>query len=445
MRSSQGKSAPGGLSRSVVTHAKKKSTTALSLKRPGWSRASMSASAGGAAGNSHVALRPGKLATLALLAPFALTGCVPSEDGFSGIESLGGTLALPTASLVQSDTLAGRVERAGDYDLFDIGPVGTGDVWQIGAADLLPQTAVVVALFDQDYNLLQRAFLNGNVTLNHMIRYETGNLIVGVMAPPGARGDYRLALRQGATQSPPAPQPALVWLNFSGATGLRVNSRSGQSFGPFDAAQLGPAYAGMTAHVKAAILEAVRADYAEYNVTILSSDEAPAPEAPHSTIHFGGYDPGLLGLADSVDEYNATPSQNAVIYVQTFEGFSVMRLSAEEMGLMIANVTSHELGHLLGLYHTSQPDDVMDTTGSAWDLASNQAFRRASLESSVFATGWSDSPRRLEATVGRNPHPAARSKAPSASQLQRSIWLQQFIHGELRGRCGTCRHVETGE
>jgi hypothetical protein len=213
----------------------------------------------------------------------------------------------------------------------------------------------------------------------------------------------------------------------------------------FDAADLGEPYAGATEAVKAAIVAAMREDYAGYNVTVLSSDDGPPPtNGAYATLHFGGYDTRLLGLADNVDQYNADRWQNAIIYVGSFADFSVMGLDAEEMGQMVGNVASHEFGHLLGLFHTSLPEDIMDTTGTAWDLAGDQSFLRGPLEQSVFPVGYENSPQRLAETVGVKPgaKKSDLSKNWNDPRMRRKLALRALVRDELRSRCGTCLHLD---
>ena len=61
--------------------------------------------------------------------------------------------------------------------------------------------------------------------------------------------------------------------------------------------------------------------------------------------------------------------------------------SADEIAQAIANVASHELGHLLGLNHTEDTDGVMDITASANRLMQDQDFLRSPLEQHVFTIG----------------------------------------------------------
>lgn len=239
----------------------------------------------------------------------------------------------------------------------------------------------------------------------------------------------------------PTPRPQVVYVNFAGGSNVKVHRKDATSFPPFDAEMLGSDYAGATDIIKAEILAALREDFAGYHVIVMSSDEGPPPAGPYSTLHFGGSDPRLLGLADNVDQYNTQLQQNAIIYVKSFEDFSVMRLSDIEIARMVGNVASHECGHLLGLFHTREVSDLMDTTGSAWDLAAAQAFARAELETSVFPFGFANNPRRLEDAVGRHPvDPAA--KAAITAKAMRFKELRSLVAEELRHRCGTCLHLD---
>jgi hypothetical protein len=340
-------------------------------------------------------------------------------------------------------TVTGAVS-AGEYALVELGTVATGSRWRVaGATGQLHGHTFLLTLFNSDYELLQRQLVSSSTALEHVVRADT-TLYLGI-APAfgGSGGDYGFTVSALSDVAAPAPARATVYLNFAGGDNVRVQSRGPYALTPFDAADAGAAYAGLSDTMKAAIMAAVREDYAAYDVVVCSSDDGP-PVAPCAILQFGGYDSALLGLADNVDQYNVNPGQAAIIYVESFRDFEIMQLTATEMGQMIGNVASHEFGHLLGLFHTRLPSDVMDTTGTAWDLAENQTFQRADLEASVFPFGSENCPRRLGEVVGWAPavknNSLAKTREPGTMQGKPAV--RALARDALRGRCGTCLHLD---
>lgn len=409
--------------------------------------------------------------TLACAALFA--GCTQQPDDLPTAEALGAVLGITTSAeeassdaspdtAAQSETrtldeedlpgprydalrVRGAVRAVGEYRLFDLGAADAGDEWVV-TDEGGTRGAFVVVLFDAGFNLLRRSYVGAQAALRHVVREATPHVYIGVMTPAlgGGGGEFDFLATRQAGQVIPPPNRQVVWLNFAGGRGVLVHRSPPLEFDAFHGAVIDEAYAGQTEELKAAIVDVVRADYAPFDVTILTSDESPRPSDPHSVVHFGGAEGGLLGLADSVDAYNREPAQTAVIYVGSFAPYRNMGLSAAQMGVMIGNVASHELGHLLGLYHTKDPADVMDTTGTAWQLADTQTFARAPLEESVFAVGLADSPMLLAHGVGLNPTPMA-AKASAARRLSaipRLAAIRRASAIALRHGCGTCAHLD---
>jgi hypothetical protein len=357
--------------------------------------------------------------TIALLLPLA--GCNPQyaapDEGLLGAAAVvadGGdanSAAVPAAKSVAGRTatsISGSVLGSGNYQLYDLGAAVVGDEWSVALTSASASDAFIAVLLDADNDLLMRTRISAHAPLQHIVRRDTPHLFLGVTPTAGSGGGdfrYTVSLEPGVAVPPPMTQT--VYLNFAGGQGVYVQSRGPISFGVFDAAVLGAIYSGQTQQVKDVIVATMRERYALYEVEFLTSDDGPPPaDGQYSAVHFGGYDNVLLGLADGVDMYNEVPAQDAIIYVERFAPYQVMELTTEEIGVMIGNVASHELGHLLGLYHTSSADEVMDLSPSAWDLAGPQAFARAALERTVFPTGTENTPRLLEETVGLRPEPA---------------------------------------
>jgi hypothetical protein len=69
--------------------------------------------------------------------------------------------------------------------------------------------------------------------------------------------------------------------------------------------------------------------------------------------------------------------------------------------LLGVTIFIHELGHLLGLFHTRGADQLMDDTRSAWDLVGESKLDRAPLAETVFPMGMEDPGAVLARSVGR--------------------------------------------
>jgi hypothetical protein len=148
-------------------------------------------------------------------------------------------------------------------------------------------------------------------------------------------------------------------------------------------------------------LTAIVADrYRGYNVVVLTSDAVPRPSEPHSTVHFGGRDADAFAISEQVDTLNRDLADDAIIFTQTFRAAFGSGAALEDMAQALGNTTVHEIGHLLGLSHTADCDDLMDTTCYNERLFDPQSFLRAPLDESVFPFGFQDSAELLDWVVG---------------------------------------------
>ncbi len=310
--------------------------------------------------------------------------------------------------------LAGTMSSTGDIDIYDLGPVSAGDRLTV-SVDNDPSMNLAAGLFDDNQDLIicndDRYWqTDPRPEMAVSLRRDCQHTYLVVCSSPtvsqGNTGSYVASvLRESG--SVPATRSQTLYLDFSGAKGIALPTRTAVDIPRFDAARIDASYASQTPTMIAAIVANVRTHYSRFNVQIVSSTETASVPADATVLYFGTYDPNLLGLADSVDEYNADLTQKAIIFTDTFSMFMPLKPTLQQMAVAIANVASHESGHLLGLEHTQQWTDLMDTTSPAQSLLVMQAFETAPLYDGIFPIGWQDSPLLLNEAVGPSPYQAA--------------------------------------
>jgi hypothetical protein len=355
---------------------------------------------------------------------FLLSGCLPFDDlslrgSAQNSAAMGPTSAVDV--LVSGDTstlsansvhleghrtaadLSGSLGAAGDYDLYEFGAGAAGDRWSVTNRNLLTGGRFVVALFDENMELLARSGSGTDPSLSIVLRHDCALVCVGVATRTGANGGiYYLHVARTAGNPVPGPQPQAVWLDFTGASNLSINKYDSLSFGPFSGSMVGKRFADATDDLKQLIVDTLLCNYADYDVTVYTSDAPPPPGEAHATIYFGGRGDAQLGIADNVDTYNGYPEQSAVVFVEALTEYEDMRLTVTQVGTMIGNIASHELGHLLGLQHVQDGHHVMNRADSStiWDMTAPQHFDPADLDPRVFPVGRLNARRLLEETVG---------------------------------------------
>ena len=322
-----------------------------------------------------------------------------------------------------SRVVRGRVNDPDDVDVYDFGPVQPGDriVVEMTTADSLDG---VIALFDDTgasllINDHRNVYLGRSEPfVDLIIRRPSDSCWLAVSATPGyaTTGDYVLVASKGTSVPLREHRPSVVLLDFEGSSNVRIGSRQAIEVPRFDARRISPDLgARQTQAMIDQIVAAVRDDYAGFDVQILSTSEGSRYDSSMSRLFFGADDDALLGVAEGVDEFNSDPRQEAIVFADTFSAFLRLDPSVSELAQAIANVASHEIGHLLGLVHTKDPAGLMDVTASLRALMRDQSFRKSSIYSAVFPIGFQDAVQSLLDTVGGDPF-FARVKEFAADQ-----------------------------
>ena len=331
----------------------------------------------------------------------------------------------------------GRISGPDDYHVFDIGSVPAGDHLVVRVQPLDRGFDPAVAIFDEHRAALwinddRVALRQLDAYADLVLRRDTAHCYVVVAASPASdtAGEYLLSVSV-SPGSPPPPRSQIIYLDFEGATGVRIASNPPVDVPVFSAGLIDPTLRPQTDALIEMVVGRVRRDFAPYDVFIVSSRESPPPIEAHSTVYMGSYNPSLLGIADNVDTFNTRPVQEAIVFVDTFEVFMGLDPSLDMLADAMANVTSHEIGHLLGLSHTRDPAGIMDTSATLRQMMVAQAFRTSPLHPETFVIGRQDAPATLLDTVGGDPDRAAIAAAAKVSpptdgeprEAARSRWI----------------------
>jgi hypothetical protein len=333
----------------------------------------------------------------------------PVEIGPSSRVSgpFGQVITVPVEPGVQT-SIPGTLFAPDDAVTYEIGAVSAGDRLDILVERVDVGFDPAVAVFDAGLNLLHTnddhnyLVRDTNASVRFIARHHSDKCYV-VVAPStrsDTTGDYHLHVTLTPGDAVPQPDPQRIYLDFDGATNVVVGGRAGVTVPPFAGSMIDPQFAGDTTPLHDLIVERVRADYAAYEVEIFDSADGPPPDSAHSTVFFGSYNPTLLGLADNVDTFNTRPVQEAIVFVDTFTVFMSQEPTLIEMADALANVASHEIGHLLGLHHVTDPLAIMDTSATLRQMLRPQVFMRAPISGDTFRVGYQDAPVTLADNVG---------------------------------------------
>ncbi len=336
-------------------------------------------------------------ATLAWPLLLCCCGC-PFTAGTSYDKSNNNSLStasdLPLSTSQNEVSFTGSISSSGDIDMYNVGTLSPGDRIAIDVQTDSGNLDPVAALFNSGAELI--AFnddrnpdgSNLNPLIDIVLPANAGTYYAGVIGYPGdnTTGRYRMTVRIARNVGVLKPAGQIVFLDWNGGQGIVIPNVGRFNLPPFSAAHVGLPSA-QTAALKDRVQQIVKSRYALFDFTLLNSDDDAVPSPAHSTVYFGGSDPQAFAISQEIDTFNANPSDDSIVFTGSFPGAFLTQPTFEEMAQALGNTTAHEVGHLLGLVHTADCNDLMDTTCFNDRILSPQAFDSGTLDASVWPFG----------------------------------------------------------
>jgi hypothetical protein len=338
--------------------------------------------------------------------------------------------------------IEGAIDSSGDIDIYTLGSAIAGDrlIIDVTGHDGLN---TVTALFDANGNLIDanddRSYYGGLIDpyISQVIQADTPQMYLGIAVSTARHfassqgrydsGSYSIRVRREPGAAIRVARRQVVYLDFEGGASVQIGMEPVVVMQPFSAESISSRLAGQTAYIVGLVMGHMNQDYGPFDIVLLDSKHYSPPAEEHTTLYFGNYNADYLGLADNVDTGNVWLQQEAIIYTEDLALWETLQPSAEEVAQALANIASHELGHLVGLEHNLGSGDIMATAGSARQvLEIDAAFLRSELQRDVFPIGYQDEVAVLYQNLGPNPaNGGARQQLEDILPQPSSNWRDQ--------------------
>lgn len=321
--------------------------------------------------------------------------------------SLSTATALNLSSAGDELTFRGSITGQADIDVYSLGALSTGDAVHVDIQRQTGNLDAVAALFDSGEHLV--AFNDDrtpdgsdlNPQIDIVLPGDADTYYLGIIAYPGnnTTGEYQATVRVQRAAGTPQPQPQLVFLDWDGGSEITVKNVGTFNLPPFSAVDVGLS-ASQTDAFKDRVQQVVADRFSDFDLSVLNSDDSPEPTVAHSTVYFGGRSYEAFAISEQIDTFNKDQNDDTIIFTGSYEGAFRVSPTFEELAQAVGNTIAHEVGHLLGLVHTGDCDDLMDTSCYNDRLLTAQEFGTARLHESVFPFGWQDAQEILSWLLG---------------------------------------------
>ncbi len=274
--------------------------------------------------------------------------------------------------LTPSDTLV----------VFDLGPAENTDCVIVKQTNSI-EVYARVAFFDGNYDLLTLGVFGSSATAGERtvvcdLHEPVARVYLAIDVPVQFTPlDLALEVTRDTHDKPQCEVASFILLDFDGALIDRVGMREDVRVQPFRAAALSQRLAARTVALKRLIIDAVRHDFDPMGISVYERAEVDSSARGALVAHVGRADITNLGAASGV----------AVINTAALSFLDRYNPTEAEWAQAVSNVIGHEVGHLLGLSHTTEPYNMMCSTASAANLLLDQSLSRGSLDPAVFPIG----------------------------------------------------------